>query len=183
MRRKKEVQAPADSGKKTQKTAQINDDERVEMTFKRPPDGLYQKIVTSPETGIILLAKSNKCKLSAIMGLNLLPMFPVTSFFDNQNGPKLVQAYVQDSSWLESICQRDTPEIRGAPNKKLTMSGTITLHLWIVEPRTQVKLDIMENANTSTIRNYLHWQRGIVNPSGRKENCLTLLTATTPFHG
>lgn len=46
--------------------------------------------------------------------------------------------------WLDNIRQRDMREIRGTSKTKLAMSGTITFHLQIVEPRTRTTFDVVD---------------------------------------
>lgn len=49
-----------------------------------------------------------------------------------------------ERSWLNSICQRDLPEIRSAPGTKSKVSGTITFHTGIVKSRTCVTLGVVD---------------------------------------
>lgn len=85
------------------------------------------------ETCKILLFRSKNCKVPVSIGLNSSRMRQFTCVFDTRAGPKLVQANDLDRTRLDSIRQRDMPEIYIESNKKLIISETITLHLRVFE--------------------------------------------------
>lgn len=93
-------------------------------------------ILALPETGEILLFESKDYKVSFSIEIISSSMGPVVCIFDSSAGPDPMAADVQIQTWMNYIHDREMPEVGGASDTKLVMSGTVTLHLRMVESRT-----------------------------------------------
>lgn len=90
------------------------------------------------------MLKSNKYKVPVTIGIDSSHICPVVCVLDTGTGPNLTRTDVLDPGWVQNIHQRDVPEIRSASDTRLSVLGTITLHLRMGESRTCVMVGVVE---------------------------------------
>lgn len=92
-------------------------------------------------------------------------MRQILCVFDTRAGPNLIQADVLDRSWLDSIRQRNMPDICSVSDIQLEVSGTIAFHLRMGKSRTPVNfrnvnvlvvLDLLRTTYTDSIIKSIH---------------------------
>lgn len=76
-------------------------------------------------------------------------MRKIAFVFDTGESPNITRGHVLDTTLLDDIRQRAIPEIQSASNSKLTVSGSIVLHLWIEASRHKATFYTVE---TSVVR-------------------------------
>lgn len=81
-----------------------------------------------PETLNISLLKSKYYNIFVSVGFHSLHIRPVVCAFDTGTGPHFIRTSVLDQSWLDNISQSNKPEIRGASDTRLILSGTLTIY-------------------------------------------------------
>lgn len=102
------------------------------------------------------------------IGLYSWCMLPIFSISDAGTCPDLTRADGLDANVLRSIRQKNTLEIHATSDKKLTLSGSVTLHRRMDEPQIHVKFDVVDKlvVNMFFGRTYMdmfvklnHWSR------------------------
>lgn len=74
------------------------------------------------------------------MGMESSRMSVRTSVLDTAAGPSLIRADILDPSGLDSVHQRNMPDIFSESNTKLKVSGTVAVQLRMAEAHTLVNL-------------------------------------------
>lgn len=118
-------------------------EERAKRTGKKMPDELYKAVLAFSETGEVVLFRNKNYQVSVSIGMNSSQMRHTICVFDNSAGPNLIRAKVLDLIWLDSIRQRDMPDIRTTSHRKLELSATIILHLPMGGSRTRVNFGVV----------------------------------------
>lgn len=103
----------------------------------------YQGMITLAKIGNNRLFKSKDYEIPVSVGVVLPYMCLMSCMFDNGACPKVLRAKSIVLSSLESICQRDLPEIWNLSNEKLTTSRTIAFCRQIDQSHPWVKFRIM----------------------------------------
>lgn len=130
------VYYPASNDKTTQEAVEAP----AEKINKRLWD-LYKNGLAFPEIDEVSLFKNKNYQVSVPIGLRSSRMSPIQCVFDTGTGTNLIRADVLDPIWLNSIRQRDMPDIRSASDTKFKVSGTITLLIRKGKSRTRVNFN------------------------------------------
>lgn len=139
-----------------------NDEKRLDEPCK--------VVLTFPETGEVSLFKKWNYKISVSIELVTLPLLLIVGMFDIGTSSNIIAADVQNTTWLDSIPQRDMPEIWSTPDTKLIDPKMITFLVMNRESRTRVILCVVDRVALTVLlgRTLIDRYNISVHPAERK---------------
>lgn len=96
-----------------------------------------------PETSKVSLFKLKTKQISDLIEQSTLLTRLTLCVFDTGDGLNLIRADLSDPVWMDSFRQLDVLAISSASDIKLKLSGTVTTHVRMGEPRTLVNLAVV----------------------------------------